>query len=112
MSLNLSSVGNLVKTERQRRELSVQELANRLGVSRMTISRIEGNQEMKIDVVTLIRISNQLSIDFFDMIFRLQKEKLDTLDIEKVIRCTRRMKIGETIVERDELIEKLKEFKE
>ena len=67
-----SQVAHLLKEERERRELSLNVVAQRAGVSRQTVSYVE--QEVQNPTLdTLLRITSVLEVDLETIIARARK---------------------------------------
>jgi transcriptional regulator with XRE-family HTH domain len=70
-----SHVANLLKEEREKRNLSLKLLAEKSGVSRQTISYVEQEvQSPSLD--TLLRITSAMGVDLAKIIARAQKRAL------------------------------------
>jgi transcriptional regulator with XRE-family HTH domain len=70
-----SHVANLLREEREKRDLSLQLLAEKSGIARQTISYVEQEvQSPSLD--TLLRITSAMGVDLAKIIARAQKRAL------------------------------------
>lgn len=77
------SEGKKIREYRERKKLSVTDLANRIGVSRSYLSRMEtGDRPIKTDILN--KIANALDVPIQDFYSEQEKRKYD-IDGEEII---------------------------
>lgn len=77
---NISNIEEKIKNCRKARNISIEELGNRIGKSRTTIVRYENN-EIVLDILTAIEICNALNIhldDLFDFVLDSSNDNILT----------------------------------
>ncbi len=61
--MNILEFGEFIKTKRKEKNLTQDDLAKRVGISRPTLSKLENNKFSEISIVTLDKILNELGYE-------------------------------------------------
>lgn len=82
----MKTIGSVIRKKRVEKKLNLLDASKKLKISRSTLKRLEEDETQFISILSLIDISNNLDIDFFEML-NSYGCKLNTIDLNWVLKC-------------------------
>lgn len=104
----MKTLGQVVLENRGNLGLNIIEAAERIGVSRTTFARIEGDSTKLITIDIFINLCNNLEIDFFKML-EAYKMRLYKIDIENLIQKNGRLYFKKSQLNKEKLVRLINE---
>ncbi|SMP72067.1 helix-turn-helix domain-containing protein [Anoxynatronum buryatiense] len=100
----MKTIGQTIKTARLKKGLNIVEAAERAGINRMALTRIENEQVAIIDLSYIEKIVNALGMDPF-IVFSSANIKFDQISIENLIKGSRKLTFRGKEVDIDKFIQ-------
>jgi len=104
----MKKLGDIISDGRKLRGYSIQEAADQIGISRMTLARLEADQTRLISIDNLLEISNTLDIDFYEMLVTHGK-KLINCELRYALKLGKRIYFDGILIDKDKLENLIKE---
>lgn len=98
----MNNLGDLLREAREKSGYTVQEAADLISVSRMTLSRLESNKTKLISFDTILNISNNMQIDLCEIIISYKK-KLRKMELTFALKAFRKICYNGVMVDKKKL---------